>query len=246
MRNLENVRMRHLNNEIMGDWGLRVLMTAVLISHFLISSFSQSPTLKQWRDSVSVLIGQIDKQPNNIDLRLKKAEANINLSQYDYAIDEYSKVLKQDERNLAALYFRAFCHTQLRHYDMARADYDAFLAIQPEHLEAHLGRAHILQLLNRRTDAADELNRCVQMFPDSADAYSARAAFETELRQYDAAIYDWDEALRLRPQDASLTASKADALLRQGNKQKARQALDMGVKRGIPRAALKEWYDKCK
>ena len=68
---------------------------------FSLTSFSQTP--KQWRDSVSVLIVQLDKQPNNIDLRLKKAEANINLSQYDYAVDEYSKVLKLDDRNLAAL-----------------------------------------------------------------------------------------------------------------------------------------------
>ena len=222
------------------------LVFLVLLSSGPIGPEAEAQTPKEWRDSISVLISQIDKQPNNIDLRLKKAEANINLSQYDYAADEYSKVLKLDERNLAALYFRAYCHTQLRHYDMAKADYDAFLAIQPQHMEAHLGLAHVLQLLNRRTDAADELNRCVQMFPDSADVYAARAAYETELGQYDAAVYDWDEALRLKPQNASLTASKVDALLRQGERQKARQTLDMAVKRGVPRAALKEWYDKCK
>lgn len=222
------------------------LVFLVLLVAGPIGPAAEAQTPKQWRDSVSVLIAQLDKQPDNIDLRLKKAEANINLSQYDYAADEYSKVLRLDERNLAALYFRAYCHAQLRHYDMARADYDAFLAIQPEHLEAQLGLARVLQLLNRRADAVDQLNRCVQMFPDSADAYAARAAYETELGQYDAAIYDWDEALRLKPQNASLTVSKVDALLRQGNRQKARQTLDMAVKRGVPRAALKEWYDKCK
>ena len=105
----------------------------------LLAESASGQTPKEWRDSISVLIQQLDQHPNSIDLRLKKAEANINLSQYDYAIDEYSKVLKLDDKNLAALYFRAFCHTQLRHYDMARADYEAFLAIQPEHLEAHLG-----------------------------------------------------------------------------------------------------------
>ena len=225
---------------------MRKLVFLVLLVAGPICPAAEAQTPKQWRDSVSVLIAQLDRQPDNIDLRLKKAEANINLSQYDYAADEYSKVLRLDERNLAALYFRAYCHTQLRHYDMARADYDAFLAIQPEHLEAQLGLAHVLQLLNRRADAVDQLNRCVQMFPDSADAYAARAAYETELGQYDAAIYDWDEALRLKPQNASLTVSKVDALLRQGNREKARQTLDMAVKRGVPRAALKEWYDKCK
>jgi tetratricopeptide (TPR) repeat protein len=207
---------------------------------------ASAQTPKQWRDSISVLIEQINLHPKNVDLRLKKAEANINLSQYDYAAEEYSKVLKLDERNLAALYFRAYCYTQLRQYSMARADYDAFLAIQPEHLEAHLGLARVLQLLNRRADAVDELNRCVQMFPDSADAYAARAAYETQLKQYDAALYDWDEALRLRPNDASLTVSKVDILLNLGRIREAREALDKAVKQGTTRAALREWYDKCK
>lgn len=216
----------------------------IIVLFWTVCASAQTP--KQWRDSVSVLIEQINLHPKNVDLRLKKAEANINLSQYDYAAEEYSKVLKLDERNLAALYFRAYCYTQLRQYSMARADYDAFLAIQPEHLEAHLGLARVLQLLNRRADAVDELNRCVQMFPDSADAYAARAAYETQLKQYDAALYDWDEALRLRPNDASLTVSKVDILLNLGRIREAREALDKAVKQGTTRAALREWYDKCK
>lgn len=216
----------------------------IIVLFWTVCASAQTP--KQWRDSISVLIEQINLHPKNVDLRLKKAEANINLSQYDYAAEEYSKVLKQDERNLAALYFRAYCYTQLRQYSMARADYDAFLAIQPEHLEAHLGLARVLQLLNRRADAVDELNRCVQMFPDSADAYAARAAYETQLKQYDAALYDWDEALRLRPNDASLTVSKVDVLLNLGRIREAREALYKAVKQGTTRAALREWYDKCK
>ena len=220
------------------------LVCLVLLVSLAESASGQTP--KEWRDSISVLIQQLDQHPNSIDLRLKKAEANINLAQYDYAVDEYSKVLKLDDKNLAALYFRAFCHTQLRHYDMARADYEAFLAIQPEHLEAHLGLAHVLQLLGRKADATDELNRCVLLFPDSADAYAARAAHETQLQQYDAALYDWDEALRLKPSDASLAASKADVLIKMEKWRDARQTLDNAVKQGTPRAALKEWYDKLK
>ena len=217
-----------------------------MIAAMFVALGAAAQTPKQWRDSVSVLIEQINLNPNNLELRLKKAEANINLQQYEYARDEYSAVLKKDEKNLAALYFRAFCQTQLRQYSFARADYEAFLAIQPEHLTARLGLAHVLQLLGRKTDAADELNRAVQMFPDSTDAYAARAAFETQQEQYDAALYDWDEALRLAPKNAELTASKVDVLLRLGRKKEAREALDQAVKQGTPRAALREWYDKCK
>ena len=220
------------------------LVSLVVLPLLADSASGQTP--KQWRDSVSVLIEQINLYPQNLELRLKKAEANINLQQWEYARDEYTAVLKKDEKNLAALYFRAFCQTQLRQYSFARADYEAFLAIQPEHLEARLGLAHVLQLMGRKTDAVDELNRAVQMFPDSTDAYAARAAFETQQQQYDAALYDWDEALRLAPKNAELTASKVDVLLRLGRKKEAREALDQAVRQGINRAALREWYDKCK
>ena len=217
---------------------------------FIIFHLSFSPagaqTPREWRDSVSTLIEAIRQDPRNTDLRLKKAEANINLQQWEYAIEEYGDVLRLDDRNLAALYFRAYCHTQLRHYDMAKADYDAFLAIQPQHFEAHLGRAHVLQKMGRKADVFDELNLIVQQFPDSADAYAARAAYETEQQLYDVALYDWDEAIRRHPGSAEYAVSKADVLLGLGRKKEAKETLDAVVLQGTPRGALKEWYDRCK
>ena len=207
---------------------------------------AEAQTPREWRDSVSTLIEAIRKDPKNTDLRLKKAEANINLQQWEYAIEEYSDVLRLDDRNLAALYFRAYCHTQLRHYDMAKADYDAFLAIQPQHFEAHLGRAHVLQKMGRKAETFDELNLIVQQFPDSANAYAARAAYETEQQLYDVALYDWDEALRRHPENVEYAVSKADILLGLDRKKEAKETLDAVVLQGTPRGALKEWYDRCK
>ena len=84
------------------------------MSLLLMAVCAQAQTPQQWRDSVSVLMEQIRLHPNDIELRLKKAEANINLEQWDYAISEYGEQLLQefseqglDEKNLAALYFRA-------------------------------------------------------------------------------------------------------------------------------------------
>ena len=222
-------------------------MRKLLIMIALLAGVSaQAQTPREWRDSVSTLIEAIRKNPRSTDLRLKKAEANINLQQWEYAIEEYGNVLRLDERNLAALYFRAYCHSQLRHYDMARADYDAFLAIHPQHFEAHLGRAHVLQKMGRKADILDELNLMVQQFPDSAMAYAARAAYETEQKDYDVALYDWDEALRRHPENAEYAVSKADILIGLGRKKEARETLDAAVAQGVSRGALKEWYDRCR
>ena len=217
-----------------------------MISLMLMAVCAQAQTPQQWRDSISTLMEQIRLNPRNIELRMKKAEANINLSQWDYAIAEYGDVLRLDERNLPALYFRAYCHSQLHHYDLAKMDYETFIQIDPTHLEAHLGLAHIFQKLGRRADTVDQLNRCVQLFPARASAYAARAAYETEQQLYDVALYDWDEAIRLQPKNVEFAVSKIDVLLRQKRILDARLALDELVRQGTPRAALKEWYDRCR
>ena len=221
------------------------VVVILFTSHFsLLTSWAQTP--REWRDSVSTLMEAIAKDPKNTDLRLKKAEANINLQQWEYAVEEYGNVLRIDNRNLAALYFRAFCHTQLRHYDLAKVDYESFLAIEPVHMEARLGLAHVLQKIGHKAETVDELNRIVQMFPDSADAYAARAAYETEQKQYDIALYDWDEAIRRRPDNVDFVVSKVDILIRLGKRNETLEALDNAVNRGTPRGALKEWYDQLK
>ena len=155
-------------------------------------------------------------------------------------------MLRLDQRNLAALYFRAYCHSQRYHYDLAKVDYESFLNIQPQHFEAHLGLAHVLQKMERRADTLDELNRMVELFPDSAQAYAARAAYETTIRQYDAALFDWDEAIRRHPHNVDFSVSRVDVLLRQNRRKEARDALDALVMQGMPRGALREWYDQCK
>ena len=216
----------------------------ILFSLSLSTAVAQ--TRQEWRDSLETLSASLKKDPNNIDLRLRKAEADIQLERWDYALAEYGGILRADDKNLAALYFRAYVHEKLRHYAEAKADYDAFLAIEPLHLEARLGLAHVLQKMGRKSDTVDELNHIVQMFPDSADAYAARAAYETELQQYEVAVYDWGEAVRRRPEHADYTVSMVDVLLRLGRKREAREALDALVSKGTPRGVLKEWYDRIK
>ena len=216
----------------------------VLFYLSVITAVAQSR--QEWRDSLETLSASLKLDPDNIDLRLRKAEADIQLERWDYALAEYGRILRTDEKNLAALYFRAYVHERQKHYDLARVDYESFLAIQPLHLEARLGLAHILQKMGRRSDAMDVLNQIVQMFPDSADAYAARAAFETKYLQYELALYDWNEAIRLRPDNEGFVISKVDLLIRLKRKKEAREALDALVSKGTPRGMLKEWYDRAR
>lgn len=222
---------------------MRPLFLSLLL---LLTAPSYAQTAQQWRDSLSVLNSLIDQQPRSTDLRLRKAAVNIQLGQWDYAADEYSRVLQIDADNLAALYYRAFTYTHQRQYALARADYEHFLRLSPLHLEARLGLATVNEKMGRVREALDGYNQLVEMFPDSALCYAARAAFETSQQQYDVALYDWDAAISRQPSNADYVVTKADLLLRLGRPADARATLEKALRQGVPRGVLREWFDRCR
>jgi len=200
-------------------------------------------TYDEWRDSLAVINRQIARSPHSIDLRLRKAAVNIELQQWDYAVEEYSGILKHDPKCLAALFFRAYAYGELRRYDLARADYERFLIIVPRHFEAQLALALTCEKMGRKTETYDRLNQLVDLFPDSASAYAARASFERDQQMLAPAEEDWRQAHALNPTSADYHLSLIDILLQNGKREEARRQLDL-LSQKVGRAALREWYEK--
>lgn len=201
---------------------------------------------QQWRDTLTALNRQIAASSWSTDLHLRKANANLQLKQWQYAVDEYSLVLQREPHNPAALFYRAYAHTHLRRFDLARNDLNDLLMFLPHHFEARLSLAVVLQQMGRKQDALDHLNQLVQHHADSAVAYAVRANLERDLKQDDAALYDWERAEKLAPRDPTYVVSHVDLLLVLERRKEARRVLDMAVDRGIPRGMLLEWYEKTK
>ena len=201
---------------------------------------------ENWRDSLTAINKQIAQSSWSIDLHLRKANANLQLKQWQYAVDEYGLVLQKEPHNPAALFYRAYAYTHLRRFDLARNDLSDLLIVLPHHFEARLSMAVVQQQLGRKQDALDHLNQAIQQCPDSAVAYAARANLEREMKQDEAALYDWQKAEELSPRDPTYVVSHVDLLLVLERRKEARRVLDAAVNRGIPRGMLLEWYAKCK
>lgn len=239
------MRRQHDRHTKLQAWQ-RLLTTTVLLSHFLLSSFCQSLSQSEWRDSLRVLNSEIAAAGRqwNIDLHLRKAAVNMQLQQWQYAVDEYAGILEREPRNPAALFYRAYANTHLRRYVLARNDYHDLLAVFPRHFEARLSLAYVLQLMQKPREALDELNQLVEHHPDSAVAYASRANLERELQQNEAAVYDWQTAVTLSPMNADYVASLAEVLIVLNRRREARRVLDAASKRGVPRGLLAEWYSR--
>lgn len=198
------------------------------------------------RDSLTVATEALAYHPDSVDLRLRKAGWNVRLEQWQYALDEYSYVLKQEPNNIAALFYRAYVNERLYRYRFARLDYEHLLRIVPGHFEGALGLALLNQKDKHYTEALDGINQLVNAYPKSAIAWAARAGMEEEQGMLELSEYDYTQAIELAPNNTDYLLSRADIRIRLGQLGKARQDLEALVKLGMTRAALGKWFDKCK
>lgn len=218
---------------------------SLLMLLYFVPVGAQTPTTSL-RDSLKSVSEALSFRPDSIDLRLRKAALNVALEEWDYAKNEYDAVLKQQPRNIAALFYRAYVNRQLHRYNYARVDYESLLEIVPGNFEARLGLALLNQQDKHLTEAMDGINDLVTAFPDSAVAWAARGGMEMERGLNELAEYDYTEALRLDPKNSDYLLSRADVRIKLHRYSQARADLDAIVRLGTPRAALKEWYDQCK
>ena len=215
------------------------------------SIFSQtqkesSLTQKEWRDSLSVLNRQIMSSEYSSDLYLRKAAVNLELQQWDYAIETYNDILKRDPSNPAALFYRGYANGKMRRYELAANDYRSFLKVAPENIDGMLALAFICIKQGKNNEAMDNYNRIIEIFPDHSVAYASRALLESEDGFLDAALMDWDKAIEYDSKNIDYLVSKADLLIRMNRKADARRTLDEAVKKGASRGQLQEYYNKVK
>ncbi len=221
----------------------RTYIMGILLSCTLQTTAQETENIK---DSLSLAAKELAANPSSVGLRLKKAGWNLQLHQWQYALEEYNEILKRNPQNVAALFYRAYTNEMLHRYNFARLDYENVLIQVPGHFEALLGLALLNQKDNHLTEAYDQINRLVTQNPDSAIAYAARGGIESEKQQYELAEYDYSKAIELDAQNSDYRLCRVEARLKLGHKEEAKEDLDTLVGMGIARVRLKTYYEQCK
>ncbi len=221
----------------------RTYIMGILLSCTLQTTAQETENIK---DSLSLAAKELAANPSSVGLRLKKAGWNLQLHQWQYALEEYNEILKRNPQNVAALFYRAYTNEMLHRYNFARLDYENVLIQVPGHFEALLGLALLNQKDNHLTEAYDQINRLVTQNPNSAIAYAARGGIESEKQQYELAEYDYSKAIELDAQNSDYRLCRVEARLKLGHKEEAKEDLDTLVGMGIARVRLKTYYEQCK
>lgn len=144
-----------------------------------------------------------------------------------------------DQELAVAYHSRGNAYLEQHELDKAIADYDRAIALSADYADAFYDRAQaylrepVRQPGGRRTDAEgrvyidlgagdypkaiQDLSRVVQLRPDDARAFVARANIYLDMGDYDRAIADWGQVIRLQPNDPTSLYARGLAYQEKGD-----------------------------
>jgi tetratricopeptide (TPR) repeat protein len=125
-------------------------------------------------------------------------------------------------------------------YTKAEALFDRALAVQPQLMEAMLGKASLAMARHDFHDAREMARKAVALHPDVVATYGVLADALVELGEYDEAIRSLDQMIRRKP---NLSSYSRVSYLRElmGDTEGATQAMQMAVQSGSPYAENTAW-----
>lgn len=137
------------------------------------------------------------------------------------------------ERNIAVQPQSALAHANLGmaalqkgHKDAALRYYREAVRLEPAHAIWLYNLGSMLVLIEHYHEAADLLRRSLELNPNNPPAWGNLGVCELESGNTEAALRDFDEALRLNPNKASYLLNRADALAKLGRHAEAVEALE--------------------
>ena len=150
-----------------------------------------------------------------VNERLSMAGVAMDSGNWDRASDIYKEILSVDQHNLTALFFLAYAEHRTGRYAFARQRYQQILELAPLHYQTRLCLTLLCEEQNRLTEAYDNANIFVGMFPDSIEVYTTRAHIEIVLDMFSPAEADLSKAIEKDATDGEslLLRSKCRLLL---------------------------------
>ena len=164
----------------------------------------------------------------SIELLRMRAEACIDRNDLDGAIDLFEQILAIDPTLGDVHASLALCLVDRRLVDVARAEAELAMSLDPDQAVCHRAMAHVLLAEGQRRAALDALATARELEPEFAQVYVTISAIERMLGQDGEAALR--RALELEPEDPSVLAAWSEFERERGDldeaEAKAREALE--------------------
>lgn len=136
----------------------------------------QAASEKKWNLAAGYYTEAIKIQPDEYEPYFQRGVLYMNyLLNYKAAINDFTKTLELNPREIAALYNRGSAYLQLQDFKKAFKDLDAFIAIKSDLPEAYLNRGVARLNLKKTDEAIEDFNTGLRLNPRFPNLYRARA-----------------------------------------------------------------------
>jgi tetratricopeptide (TPR) repeat protein len=140
----------------------------------------------------------LELSPDNARAYYLKGQVRLHQSEYEDALREYDEARRYEPRMMLAVVGRSNVFNRRKEFDRAIAECSAGLEFEPENASLLFNRA----FARAREDAEGALSdyeSVLRLDPLNAAAWNNRGLLKGHARQYDLALRDFDEAIRLNP-----------------------------------------------
>ncbi|HEV2339166.1 MAG TPA: tetratricopeptide repeat protein [Patescibacteria group bacterium] len=132
-------------------------------------------------------------------------------------------------REASALVLSGLDYESLEQYDDALEQFDRAAQLDPENIEAHLGRGNALNELGRYQEAMSSHDKVIALNPENDIAFFRRGEAHHHLQRYSEALQDFDRALDLNPVDIWAMNGKGNVQLQQKQYQEALDQFNLAL-----------------
>ena len=167
-------------------------------------------SLEDYRGAEDDASMAIERNPFIADAYQVRGVARQNQRNFKGAIDDYTEGLKLMPEEKVLLLNKAVCEDEIGEFDAAQQTYDELLRLDPRNDRAFLGLAHLNMSRGDTATALQKIDKCLELSRNNANAFVLRAELLMRYKEdYDSALADMDEAIKLEPTFAGYFINRA-------------------------------------
>ncbi|GCA81921.1 serine protease [Microcystis aeruginosa] len=140
--------------------------------------------------------------PQNPNYYNSLSSALQNVKRYDRALTAINRAIEIAPRS-SWYSNRGNIYKDLKKSDLALADYNQALTLNPNNSRAYMARADVYEERREWDLALADYNRAIEIDANFPGAYRSRGIFYTERKQWDLALADFNKAITIDPNDPS-------------------------------------------